>query len=86
MAAANASDDAHPAARREDPHEITESESLHQPPWGHRSASDIKPPTVRSDRTLEYQALSKTADVRGVDYGPDGGIRIHFQGKVLGKE
>jgi hypothetical protein len=48
-------------------------------------ASENKPSAIRSYRTLHYVGLSKTAEVHLVDYGPDGGVRITFQGKYLGK-
>ncbi len=44
-----------------------------------------KPPTIKSYRTLHYTGLSKMADVHFTDYGPDGGLRVTFQGKYLGR-
>jgi hypothetical protein len=47
--------------------------------------SKNKPPTIKSYRTLHYTGLSKTGDVHIMDYGPDGGLRVTFQGKYLGR-
>jgi hypothetical protein len=46
--------------------------------------SKDKPPTIKSYRTLRYAGLSKTANVDFTDYGPDGGLKVSFQGKYLG--
>jgi hypothetical protein len=47
--------------------------------------SKEKPPTIKSYRSIVYERLSETADVRFTDYGPDGGLRVTFQGKYLGR-
>jgi len=46
--------------------------------------TEREPSKITSYRSLVYEGLSKTAEVRFTDYGPDGGVRAPFQGKYLG--
>lgn len=49
------------------------------------AARNGKPPTTKMYRVIRYRALSKTAEVEFVDYGPEHGVRATLQGKYLGK-